>query len=139
MKPALCRLRAYSAPGLPRPASRRGDSALEGIGPHGPRRYFFSGALAGAPPAAGAAPAAPGAAAAPAAGAAPGAPGAPGTAPSSATSPSSTGGNSAAAAAAAAAAFCSSMTLVGATIEQIVKSRPRMIDLTPSGRLIDEM
>src|SRR6185437_6370384 len=36
---------------------------------------------------------------------------------------------------AAAAARCSSMTLVGATIEQTVKSRPRMIGFTPSGRV----
>src|SRR5579863_9972604 len=91
-------------------------------------RYFFAGAAAGAAPLAPAAAPAAGAAPGAPAGAAPGAPSA-GAAPSAGTA--SVGGAKAAAAAAAAAARCSSITLVGATIEQTVKSRPRITGLTP--------
>src|SRR5690348_7261685 len=86
----------------------------------GGTNYFLAGAAAGLAPAAGAAAPAAGAAA-PAAGAA--------------AAPSAGAASAAGAAAAAAAARCSSITLVGATMEQTVKSRPRMIGLTPSGRV----
>src|ERR1700722_19976134 len=121
MKPMLCRLCAYFAPGLPRPTKSR-------MTRHPARYYFFLSPPAGAfapaagalAPAAGAfAPAAAGAAA-PAVGAAPGAAAAAGPA-----------------AAAAAAALISSAEPGGGTMGTRVASS-RDSDLTPVGSLISD-
>src|SRR5450432_4172168 len=121
MKPALCRFFAYCEPGFPKPAIRSGVS----MPPPLALDYFLAGAAGLAPAAPGLAPAAPGAAAPAAGAAAPAAPAA-GTTPS--TGATSTTG-------AAAAAVCSSITLVGATMEQMGKSRPRITGFTPAGRV----
>src|SRR4051812_22847968 len=119
MKPALWRMRAHFAPRFPHPPTRNGVSGLARTPaplPGQPPVHFLAGAA--------------GAALAPAAGAA----AAPAAAPAAGAAPSAGAASTAGAEAAAAAARCSSITLVGATIEQMVKSRPLMIGLTPSGR-----